>query len=275
MVSYLRTNPYWNDLMTQPTWDPAQDETIDTLVRILKNVRSILFVTGAGVSADSGVPTYRGIGGLYDVGTTDEGLPIEVILSGSMMQSKPELTWKYLAQIGEAAQGAVCNRAHEVIAEMEQHFPRVWTLTQNVDGFHRLAGSTNVIEIHGNMRSLSCTRCAYRTVADPNAQLDIPPLCPECKAIVRPDVVLFEELLPEESVRQLRRQLEQGFDMVFSIGTSSVFPYIQEPMHLARRTGWPSVEINPAETVVSHVADYRLTANAATAMDEIWRRFTA
>ena len=99
---------------------------------------------------------------------------IETVLSGPMLHSNAELTWKYLAQIADAARGATCNRAHEVIAEMERHFRRVWTLTQNVDGLHRLAGSSNVIEIHGNMHSLSCMACSLRIDVDEDTQIEIP-----------------------------------------------------------------------------------------------------
>ena len=128
-------------------------------------MESILFITGAGISADSGLPTYRGIGGLYDRGT-DDGFEIEEIMSGRMLESRPELTWKYLIEMLKGARGATFNRAHEVIAEMEAGFPRVWTLTQNVDGFHHDAGSNDVIEIHGNIRHLKCVRCDYRQTAD-------------------------------------------------------------------------------------------------------------
>ncbi len=253
--------------------DPQQEQTVDAIARVLHKCRSLLFVTGAGVSADSGVPTYRGIGGLYEVDVTEDGLPIEEVLSGPMMRAKPELTWKYLARIAEAAGGATCNRAHEVIAKMERYFPRVWTLTQNVDGLHRLAGSENVIEIHGNMRSLLCTACTFHQSVDDAAPIEVPPYCPNCGAILRPDVVLFEEPLPEEALTRLRRELETGFGAVFSVGTSSVFPYIQQPVIAARQTGVPTVEINPAETALSAFVDYRLAMGAADAMDAIWTRF--
>ena len=253
--------------------DALHQEAFAAVVRVLRKCRSILFVTGAGISAESGVPTYRGIGGLYEIEVTEEGLPIEEILSGPMFESNPELTWKYLAQIAEAAHGACYNRAHEVIAEMERHFSRVWTLTQNVDGFHRLAGSRNVIEIHGNMRSLSCTGCDFhKIIQDDDRVVDLPPRCPECRAIMRPDVVLFEEQLPEEAVGHLLRELEVGFGAVVAVGTSAVFPYIQEPVVAARRMGVPTIEINPSETLLSHQVDYRLAVGAATAMDEIWKR---
>lgn len=251
----------------------ADAETIDAAVRILRRCRSVLFITGAGVSADSGLPTYRGIGGLYDVDLTEEGLPIEEVLSGEMLRIRPELTWKYLGRIAAAARGAEPNRAHHVIAEMERRLPRVWTLTQNVDGLHRRAGSTNVIEIHGSMRSLSCLGCGLRLSVDETAGFELPPRCDDCRAVLRPDVVLFGELLPEEAVNRFRRELETGFSAVFSVGTTSVFPYVQEPVLAARRLGVPTFEINPSETVVSGYVDYRLPLGAAEALEAIWSRF--
>ena len=252
----------------------AQQDTIDAVVRILKQTKSILFVTGAGLSADSGIPTYRGIGGLYDIELTEEGLPIEEILSGHMLASSPELTWKYLLRIAEAARGSAPNRGHQVIAEIEQHFPRTWVLTQNVDGFHRAAGSQNVIEIHGNMRSLSCTRCRVQAEVDEEfAVEEIPPKCSVCGGVMRPDVVLFEEMLPDDAIAELRQQLAMGFGLVFSVGTSSGFPYIQEPVRMARSMGVPTIEINPDTTVASDMFNYRISMPAANALDEIWRQF--
>lgn len=253
---------------------PPDDATIEALVRILRKARSVLFITGAGVSAESGIPTYRGIGGLYSVDTTEDGVAIEEALSATMLAENPRLTWKYLAQIGLAVAGARHNRAHEVMAEMESKFHRVWTITQNVDGFHRAAGSKNLIEVHGNMHSLSCTRCEYAVAIDEFDTLEIPPKCPNCGALVRPDVVLFGELIDGPSVTLLQNELEKGFDVLFSIGTSSIFPYIQAPIYMAKSQGNVTVEINPCETTVSHVVDYRLALPACTALEEIWTRFS-
>jgi NAD-dependent deacetylase len=251
------------------------NSTIDALVRILRRTRSILFITGAGISAESGIPTYRGIGGLYNVDTTEDGVAIEEALSASMLAENPALTWKYLAQIGIAVQSARHNRAHEVIAEMESRFHRVWTLTQNVDGFHRTAGSKNLIEAHGNMHSLSCTICKYKESLDEFDAIAIPPKCPRCGTLVRPDVVLFGELINGPGIEHLQSELEKGFDIVFSIGTTSVFPYIQAPIYMAKSGGNVAVEINPSETTISHVVDYRLAMPAGAALDEIWRRYQA
>src|SRR5437773_319756 len=191
---------------------PPDAETVEGIVDHLSRSRSILFVTGAGMSADSGLPTYRGVGGLYNSGETEEGFAIEEMLSGEMFSQRPAWTWKYLRQIEQACRGAKFNRGHAVIAEMEQHFPRVWTLTQNVDGFHRDAGSRNVIAIHGELHQLRCTECPHREMVTDYAHLTELPQCKSCSALLRPDVVLFGELLAEGGIRQLKNQLREGFD---------------------------------------------------------------
>lgn len=247
----------------------APDPAIAAAARILAGARSALFITGAGISADSGLPTYRGIGGLYDDADTDDGIPIEVALSGHMMTMNPALCWKYIAQIERACRGARFNRAHEIIAELDRRLDRVCVLTQNVDGFHRDAGSRTVIEIHGTVRSLSCTRCRHRREVADYRELDIPPRCPDCAGLVRPDIVLFGEMLPGREVARLTEQLATGFDAVVSIGTTSVFPYIAQPVMDAARRGVPTIEINPGESEVSDLVDVRLRTGAAAAMQAI------
>ena len=250
------------------------ESTLDEIASILSKAQSVLFITGAGVSADSGVPTYRGIGGLYNVDTTEDGYAIEECLSAEMFARRPELTWKYLAQIGKAAQGARYNRAHEVMALLEDKLPRVWTLTQNVDGFHRSAGSKNLLEVHGNMHLFKCTKCSWKTRVTDFDNMELPPMCPRCGKMVRPKVVLFGEMLMGYAIDEMQRQLEAGSDVVFSVGTSSVFPYIQAPVLAAKRNGSPTIEINPCETTLSEVVDYRLDMGASDAMDAIWNRLT-
>jgi NAD-dependent deacetylase len=253
--------------------NPADLQTVDQIAGHLLRCRSVLFVTGAGMSADSGLPTYRGVGGLYDQGETVEGFAIEEMLSGEMFRRRPEWTWKYLRQVEGACRGAAFNRGHAVIAEMESHFPRVWTLTQNVDGFHRSAGSRNVIAIHGELQTIRCTGCARReTVADYSGLGELP-TCPDCSAVLRPDVVLFGEMLPEAGLRTLKAELREGFDIVFSVGTSSVFPYISFPVELARQRDRPAVEINPGTTPVSALVTHRLALTASVALEAIWARY--
>jgi NAD-dependent deacetylase len=251
---------------------PETEEHVARVADLLRDTRSILFVTGAGISADSGLPTYRGIGGLYNDIETPEGIPIEEVLSGPMMRNNPALTWKYIHQIEAACRGASFNRAHEVLALAEQRFERVWVLTQNVDGFHRKAGSGNVIDIHGDVHDIFCTQCRYRRTVEDFRGLAPSPRCPDCNGHLRPDVVLFGELLPLDKVGTMERELAKGFDVVFSIGTTSVFPYIAGPVIEAKRQGRATIEINPAGTAVSHVVDIKLSMGGAAACDAIWKR---
>lgn len=242
---------------------------IERIARHLARSRRVLFITGAGISADSGLPTYRGVGGLYNDEETEDGLPIETALSGSMFSVRPEITWKYLARIAHHCRDALPNPAHRAIASLEAKVPDTFVFTQNIDGLHRKAGSTKLIEIHGNLQTLVCARCDFHEPVDDLGRHELPPRCPKCGGTLRPDVVLFGEALPEAAMARFIGALERGVDMVFTIGTSAVFPYIAEPVVWAARVGIPTVEINPAQTrLTPHVA-YHLPLGAAAAMTEI------
>jgi NAD-dependent deacetylase len=260
------------------TLSPTVESAIDRVVDWLQHAQRVLFITGAGLSADSGLPTYRGISGLYRDGTdAATGLRIEEILSGPMLGARPDLTWKYLMELERACRGANFNRGHEVIAEMERHFADVWTLTQNVDGFHRRAGSRKVIDIHGDLHVIVCTspQCAYREEVEEFTYTNLPPYCPWCCGVLRPDVVLFEEMLPVEKELLLWGETQRGFDLVFSVGTSSLFPYISDPIYYAHDQGIPTVEINLGRTEISDVVDVQISAHAADVLDTLWARYRA
>ena len=139
--------------------DPS---SLERVAGWLLAARRVLVITGAGVSADSGLPTYRGIGGLYEDSATEDGMPIEEALSGPMLRRRPELTWRHIAAVERACRGARPNRAHQVLAALEQRLPALWVLTQNVDGLHRAAGTRKLIEIHGTVHDLVCTGCGAR-----------------------------------------------------------------------------------------------------------------
>jgi NAD-dependent deacetylase len=241
--------------------------SIDDVAPLLDRARSLLFITGAGLSAESGLPTYRGIGGLYEGRETPEGFSIEEALSGDMLRDRPEVTWRHLREVEAASRGATFNRAHRLIALAEQRFDRVVVLTQNVDGFHRAAGSTHVIDLHGDLHDLECTRCHdLRRLPDYSALPAGVPACPVCQGLVRPRVVLFGEALPLAKLADLRQELLRGFDLYFSVGTSSLFPYISGPMLDARRRGRPTVEINPGETEISGEVAHRIRMSAGDAL---------
>jgi NAD-dependent deacetylase len=231
----------------------------------LSKAGRVLFITGAGVSADSGLPTYRGVGGLYNDGETEDGLSIEDALSGECLARRPEITWKYLAQIERNCHEVEPNAAHRAIVALEQQCD-VLVLTQNIDGLHFKAGSSSVIEIHGTLEKRYCAHC--ETEADASDRT-VPPRCGQCGEIVRPKVVLFGEMLPGAALDCLYREQSRGFDMVFVVGTTAVFQYIADPVMRAARANVPTVEINPSWTHLSDRVRYYVPKRAALVLPKI------
>lgn len=248
----------------------VKDHGLDAAVSDLRQARSVLVLTGAGLSADSGLPTYRGVGGLYEGAVTEDGLPIEQALSGDTMRTRPEISWKYIRQIEAACRGCVYNAAHAALVRMQARFDRFTVLTQNVDGFHRAAGTRDLIEIHGNIHDLQCTLCGFEARVDDYAHIEpLPPKCRHCGSVIRPRVVLFGELLPEGAVARLEAVVRQGVDCVMVVGTTAVFPYIAAPVVHAARSGKPTIEINPGDSEVSPVVKHRLRARAVDVLPRL------
>jgi NAD-dependent deacetylase len=269
--------PTQNDIVgSVARLSPEQIEAIERITQRMGRARRLLFVTGAGMSADSGLPTYRGRDGLYRAQeTTAHGYSIEQALSGPMLRTRPEVTWHYLLELERSTRGATPHRGHAVLAEMDGYFDEVWILTQNVDGLHQQAGSRNVLEIHGNLHGLVCIGCGRKDHVPDYSRIDVPPRCPDCQSPVRPTVVLFDEELPTHTLSRLWKELDAGFDLIFSIGTTSVFEYIAEPVRMGRRIGALTVEINPDATRVSGAVDIKIPAGAAVVLDAIWDRYLA
>jgi NAD-dependent deacetylase len=248
-------------------------DPVDKAISTLEECNSVLAVTGSGISAESGLSTYRGTGGLYEDKTCEEGISIEEALSCDTFRSKPELTWKYLHQMESGARGKTWNRAHKILVEMESRFTRMWTLTQNVDELHQRAGAKNILEIHGNLYRLFCIACGARIdVPDYSSIEEHPPRCGACgDGILRPDVVLFGEALAADAQQRFYEEIARGFGAVMVIGTSALFPYIQMPVHMGRRAGWTTIEINPDETCLSSLVDIRLAMKASEGLEAIWQ----
>lgn len=247
------------------------EQAIKRVAEQLKQAERILLITGAGLSADSGLPTYRGLGGLYN-GHTAEGLPIETALSGSMLQRDPALCWKYLAELGKACLGAQANAGHYAIAELQRRKPHCWLLTQNIDGYHRAAGSPmeRVIEIHGELAPLYCQSCgAVDAELAAHLQRPLPPKCQQCAGVLRPPVVLFGEMLPEQAIASLYAELGKGFDVVISVGTSASFPYIVEPLLRTRQAGGFTADVNPQRGDLSDRVDVHLQGRALDVLPEL------
>lgn len=240
---------------------------IEDVAKQLAVCKNVLVLTGAGISADSGLPTYRGVGGLYN-NKTEDGIPIEEAISGPMMISRPEICWKYLKQIHDACSTAKPNASHFALSSMASKC-NMTILTQNIDGFHAAAGSKNVIEIHGNLQELYCTQCGEIQSISFADVTELPPLCCHCKHVVRPRVILYGESLPQDALQRLHTIMMQGVDAVIAVGTSSVFPYISIPMQMVARAGGLTVEINPQETDISYWASYKIRDRAAAILPQL------
>ena len=263
------------------------EQKLTEVADLLKKTKRVLFITGAGISADSGLPTYRGVGGLYNQQHTEDGYSIEECLSGSMFRARPEITWKYMLRLGIAIAEHRPNDAHRIIARWEKRFAdqggKVVVVTQNIDTYHHAAGSKNVYEFHGSLGTLDCTQCHWSESFDlddgaldrlKNLTQTFPPRCQKCDAVIRPRIVLFEEMLPTRVIEEFQQKFNGGlgFDLVFSVGTSGMFPYITGPVHIAASKGIPTVEINPAESDLSHDVAIHLPMTAAEALREIDKR---
>lgn len=233
------------------------------LVDALATVRSLGVITGAGISAESGISTYRGKGGIYD--DPAEGDRTVEALTGQTLASDPDRTWRAVAKIARQSAGARPNAAHLALARLEHTSRRVVILTQNVDGLHQAAGSSDVIDIHGTVSHTVCMRCSRRSTLERLHEIDSAPRC-TCGGILRPDVVLFGEMLPEHKVVRMRAELHaRPPDAIIAIGTSALFPYIAAPVLQARAEGRLTIEINPEPTTLSDAVDFAVRATAGTA----------
>ncbi len=233
-------------------------------------VRSVAVLTGAGISAESGVPTFRGEGGLWRSYRPEE------LATPQAFRRDPELVWQWYDWRRELISACQPNAAHVTLAEMERAAeagaagPDLLLITQNVDGLHRLAGSRNVLELHGNIWRQRCTRGCRPPWTDRRVPLpEIPPRCPECGALVRPDVVWFGESLPgsvlERALAAVRR-----CQLMLVVGTSAlVQPAASLPL-LALDAGAHVIEINPQPTPLSETVREVIRQPAAVALPTWW-----
>jgi NAD-dependent deacetylase len=243
--------------------------------RLLKNSKRVLFITGAGVSAESQIPTFRGATAAFADGMTEDGVSFEEVLSGTTFIRNPGLSWKYFHRLELSMRGKLPNAAHLAMAALQTPQRHVCVATQNIDGLHQRAGSGTVLELHGNLLRVICTQCEYSALLDNFESMPPLPLCPKCRAVLRPDIVLYEEHLPGGVLEAFEHEQETGFDLAFSVGTTSLFYYVTQPIVVAARRKVPVVEINPDETPISDLADFRITKPAGQTLQQLMQELGA
>ncbi len=222
----------------------------------------LVVLTGAGISADSGIPTFRGPDGLWRRYRPEE------LATPEAFERNPRLVWEWYKWRIEMVLRAKPNPGHYALAELERMGLLSCIITQNVDGLHQRAGSRCVVELHGNILRARCTRCGYR-VEWREPPRDIPPRCPRCSSLLRPDVVWFGEPIPEEAwSNALRYTMEARVFMV--VGTSGVvYPAALLP-RLARERGAPVIEVNVQPSALTEeVTDIFLEGRASVVLPRL------
>ena len=219
--------------MSEPIFEIPPD-----LAQKLRDARRVAVLTGAGVSAESGIPTFRDA----QTGLWARYSPQD-LATPEAFRRNPRLVWEWYAWRRELVASAAPNPAHLALAEIERRAPQFTLITQNVDSLHQRAGSRNVIELHGNITRTKCF--AEDTPVESWAATDeLPPRCPRCGGPLRPDVVWFGELLPEAALLAAR-EAAATCDLFFSIGTSGVVEPAASLPFLALKRGAVVVIVNP------------------------------
>ncbi len=234
---------------------------IETAAGFLRGARSVVVSTGAGMSKESGIPTFRDApNALW------ENFDPEKLASPEGFLDDPPFVWRWYEERRRMISEAQPNPGHTAIARLEGHFDRFVVATQNIDDLHRKAGSKNIIEMHGNIFRYKCFDMGHPIDELPQDDR-VPPRC-RCGSMIRPDVVWFGELLPEEAVERAYRAL-QTCDVMLVVGTSGiVYPVAGFP-EVARRAGARIIEVNPEETPITPLVDVFLEGAAGEVLSRI------
>jgi NAD-dependent deacetylase len=236
----------------------------NNLIEALKESKSIVFFTGAGISAESGIPTFRGKEGLWNKFRPEELASFDAFIKN------PELVWEWYNYRRKIVHEAKPNAAHLTIAEMQNHFKDVTVVTQNVDNLHRRAGSKKIYELHGNIERNFCINCKKFH----NEELDFStgvPKC-ECGGLLRPDVVWFGEHLPEDQFLGGEKAAIKS-DIFFVVGTSVVVYPAAGLIYTAKASGSIIVEINIEATTLSDTANYSFFGKAGEILPKIFEEY--
>ena len=251
-----------------------------SLVDRLTRETRITVLTGAGVSAASGVPTFRGADGLW------KNFRPETLATAEAFGRDPKLVWEWYAWRRSLIAACDPNPAHRVLAEWSLRFPNFKLITQNVDGLHesafakaaaRQAGPSDVIRLHGSIWEVSCWEGCAKSPArwrdETLSFAELPPRCPHCGGMVRPGVVWFGETLESDVVQQASDATE--CDVFITVGTSAIVYPAAGFITAARQNGAFTVEINPEATAATRTVDLALTGGAEKLLPDIDRQISA
>ncbi|HEU4453531.1 MAG TPA: NAD-dependent deacylase [Longimicrobium sp.] len=244
------------------------DATLARAAEILAGAGSVLVSTGAGMSRESGIPTFRdameGLWAQYDP---------QQLATERGFRRDPRRVWSWYAWRRRKVAEATPHPGYDVLVELERLTPSLTVVTQNVDGLHARAGSSDVVELHGNIRRVKCLDRGHVLPGEPplaDAEEEDPPPCPVCGSPLRPDVVWFGEMLPQEAVERAWRLAEEC-DLLLLVGTSgTVWPAAELPL-VARRAGARMIEINPEPSELTPLADVFLPGPAGTVLPALVR----
>ncbi len=242
-------------------------EIDNQLIEILKKAKRVAVLTGAGVSAESGISTFRDPDGLWS-----RFNPMELASIDGFM-SNPDRVWEWYQYRRNVIHKTKPNAGHYAIAEMAKIFPHFTLITQNVDQLHQIAGSENVLELHGNIIENRCFKCNKPYLEEINFSDNQVPKC-NCGGLIRPNVVWFGEMLPRKILEQSEIEARKC-DIFFSIGTSGeVYPAAGLPL-IAKQNGATVIEVNPNQTSISTAMDFRLPYKSAEVLPILIEKFLA
>ncbi len=240
---------------------------LERLAGRLRRAERVTVLTGAGVSAASGIPTFRDAGGLW------RNFRPEELATPEAFARDPETVWEWYAWRRDLVARARPNRAHEILSAWSRRFPRFTLVTQNVDGLHERAGTEGVVRFHGSLWELGCwsvCRDAPHRWRDERVPFpEMPPRCPHCGGVARPGVVWFGEPIPPDAYERALAALD--CDVCLVVGTSSVVYPAAGFAGEARRRGAFTVEVNPEATDASAGLDLAIAQPAEIALDEVDR----
>jgi NAD-dependent deacetylase len=241
--------------------DGTDETDLRTAAGMLSLATRVTVLTGAGISAESGVPTFRGAGGFW------RGRSAMDLATPRAFDRDPEGVWEFYRFRIAGLAGIEPNDGHRALADLERRCDRFWLITQNVDGLHRAAGSANVTELHGSLEKVRCRVCSYRG-ASRDLSSEAVPLCPACGYILRPAVVWFGENLPDTALVSADEAMREC-QVMLVVGTSGLVEPAASFARMAGSRGAGIIEVNLEPTPISQVADVSLLGPAGVVLPRL------